>query len=232
MKEKRRLSSSIELNEFGDKKRVLVTVPNTGNIHKLVAMALLKLQCDIRYKLTIMLPTHNPYENNLHHIVLDFLKRGFDYWLSFDSDNPPINNPLDLISLDKDIIGCPTPIWHFKGDKKGERPIYWNGYDYVKEEDAYTEHDQKIGLQRVDAIGTGCFVIARRVFLNKNMRNAPFERKLYTNGQVNKGNDLSFCERARDNNFEIWCHYDYPCNHFCNLELNEVVRAFKQLYEK
>jgi 2-polyprenyl-3-methyl-5-hydroxy-6-metoxy-1,4-benzoquinol methylase len=214
------------------RKRVLVTVPNTGNIHKNVVFSLLKLQRDSRYNLTIMLPTHNPYENNLHHIVKDFVDQKFDFWLSIDSDNPPLRNPLDLIELDKDIIGCPTPIWHFKGDKKGERPIYWNGYDYVPEEDAYKEHEPRDGLQEVSAVGTGCFVIKNTVFMNEKMRLAPFERKLYKDGRVHKGNDMSFCELLRENGFKIFAHYGYPCQHFCNLELNEVVQAFRDLNTK
>ena len=148
----------------------------------------------------------------------------YNYWLSIDADNPPIDNPLDLVELDKDIIGLPTPVWHFTEKKKGERPIYWNAYDYVPEEDAYKEHLPRTGLQKVDAIGTGCFLIARRVFENPEMRKAPFERKLLEDGRVNKGNDISFCERARGQGFEIYSHYDYPCMHFNELELNEVIK--------
>lgn len=212
--------------------RILVTVPNLHWIHKTVTHKLLLLQTDGRYKLTISLPSHKPYENNLQHIIQDFISGGYDYWLSMDSDNPPMNNPLDLVELDKDVIGLPTPIWHYKGNKKGERPIYWNAYDYVKESDAYKEHLSREGLQRVDAIGTGCFLIARRVFLDKELRNTAFIRKLYENGTVNKGNDLSFSERCREKGFEIYCHFGYPCMHFTNLELNEVVGAFRNLYEK
>jgi GT2 family glycosyltransferase len=211
------------------KKCILVSVPNTGYVHKHVAFALLKLQKDSRYDLTIIMPTHNPFENNLHHIVKDFLAGGYDYWLSFDSDNPPMNNPLNLVEFGRDIIGCPTPVWHFDGKHKGDRPIYWNAYDYVPEKDAYKEHGLKEGLQKVDAIGTGCFLIARRVFLNEEMQKGVFTRKLYPDGRVEKGNDISFCERAREQGFEIYSHYDYPCMHFNELELNEVVRAFRSL---
>lgn len=213
-------------------KHVLITVPNTGWVHKRVTMSLLALQMDRRYKVTIMLPTWVPYEHNQHRIVQDFIKGEFDFWLSFDSDNPPINNPLDLVDFNRDIIGLPTPVWHFKGDEKpGEQPIYWTGYDYVPEKDAYRPHDPKKGLQRVDAIGTGCFLIARRVFMNAEMRKAPFLRCYTEAGIMEKGNDIMFSERARKQGFELWCHYDYPCMHFNELELNEVVRAVKNLYK-
>jgi len=212
---------------------VLITVPNQHQIHKTVTACLMKLQQDKRYRLKFEFPSHKPYENNLHHIINTFLNGSYDFWLNIDSDNPPMKNPLDLIELDKDIIGLPTPVWHFLDDgKKQERPVYWNAYDYVSNKDAYSEHNPRNGLQQVDAVGTGCILIARRVFLNENMQKGAFTRKLYKDGTVKKGNDISFCERARNQNFEIFCHYDYPCQHFNNLELNEVVRAFRNLYEK
>lgn len=207
--------------------KVLVSVPNTGWMHKHVAFALLRLQQDKRFNLTFILPTHTPFENNLHHIVKDFLKGDYDFWLSFDSDNPPLANPLDLVLLDKDIVGLPTPIWHFTEKLPGERPIYWNAYKKV--DGGYTEWPNKHGLQKVDAIGTGCFLIARRVFENMEMQKGAFTRKLNADGTVDKGNDISFCERATEQGFSIYAHYDYPCMHFKELELTEIIRAFNQV---
>ena len=207
--------------------KILISIPNLHWIHKHVVHTIMLLQKDGRYNLSFIMPSHKPYENNLHHIIVDFLKSDCAFWLNIDSDNPPIKNPLDLIQLDRDIIGLPTPVWHYTGKRKKERPIYWNAYDYVKKDDAYKEHIKREGLQEVDAIGTGCFLIARRVFKNKNLQKGAFTRKLYPDGTVNKGNDMSFCERAKDEGFKIFCHYDYPCNHFSELELNEVSIAIK-----
>lgn len=206
--------------------KILISVPNTHWIHKHVVHKLMLLLLDGRHKTNIIMPSHKPYENNLHHIVRDVVEGDWDFWLNIDSDNPPMQNPLDLVELDKDIIGLPTPVWHFTDN--GERPVYWNGYDYVPEKDAYKEHARKEGLQRVDAVGTGCILIARRVFENTEMQKGAFTRKLHPDGTVEKGNDISFCERATEQGFEIYCHYDYPCMHFSELELNEVVAAHKQ----
>ena len=175
-----------------------------------------------------MLPTERPLENNQHHIVRDWLKSGEDYWLSIDADNPPRNNPLDLVELDKDIIGLPYPIWHWKGEK-GERPIYYGAYRHVPEKGAYREWEPREGLQRVDAIGGGCFLIARRVFEDTEMQTGAFLRTTYRDGTVEKGNDIAFCERARAKGWEVWSHFDYPCDHHVEVELNEVVAAFKNL---
>lgn len=212
-------------------KKILVSVPNTGNIHKLVSLITNRLLVDKRYACNIVYPTHSPYENNLHHIVNDFMAGDYDFWLNIDSDNPPENNPLDLVTYDLDVIGLPTPVWHFTGKIKGERPIYENAYKYIPVENAYAEWSVKEGLQQVDAVGTGCALYARRVFENPEMRKAPFQRTYYKDGRVEKGNDISFCELATKNNFKIFAHFDYRCKHFCELELHEVAKAFYELYE-
>jgi hypothetical protein len=173
----------------------------------------------------IIMPSMSPYENSLHHIVKDILNRDYDYWINIDSDNPPMQNPVNLVFEDRDVIGCPTPVWHWSPEKAGDRPIYWNGYDYVSEEDGYAEHGPPEGLQSVDAVGTGCIVIARRVLEHPKMQHGCFQRSTTSDGRVIKGNDIMFCERARDAGFKIWCHYDFPCRHFSELNLEEVARA-------
>lgn len=212
-------------------KKILITVPNLHWIHKTVVNCLLKLQLDSRYRTTIMMPSNKPFENNLHHIIVDLLKGDWDYWLTIDADNPPQNNPLDLIQLDKDIIGFPTPIIHFSKEYLGDAPVYLNAYDYVEEAGAYKPHSPMKDLQRVDAVGTGCVLFARRVFENPNMQNGCFTRKLNKDGTVNKGNDISFCERAREQGFEIWAHYDYYCSHINEVDTNEMQEQYGALFE-
>ncbi len=214
--------------------KILVTVttsPSNQTIHKTVVETLLKMRLDKRYDLTFLFPSKNPIENNLNNIVNTFMSGYFDFWLNIDSDNPPMKNPLDLVEYNKDIIGLPTPVFHFTGETKKERPVYWNIYDYVPEKDAYTEHQNKQGCHKVDAVGGGCNLISRRVFENPNMRKGAFNRQFYKDGTVHKGNDIMFCERANANGFEIYAHFDYPCKHFSNLELTEVVESFRNLYE-
>ncbi len=215
-------------------KKVLITVPTSPAnpvIHKSLVAPLIKILRDGRYKCNLILPSHNPFENNLHHIIKDFLASDCDYWLNIDADNPPKNNPLDLVELDKDIIGLPTPVLHFDepNKKKGESPVYLNAYKKVK--GGYTQYTPQIGSQEVDAVGTGCILFARRVFEHKDMQKGCFTRKLYPDGRVEKGNDISFCERAKKAGFKIWANFDYQCMHFNRVELSEMMRAFKNMYE-
>lgn len=209
---------------------VLISVPTLGYIHKQVVYNLLQFKDDKRYDLRFIMPTHTPFENNLHHIVNDFMDGGEDYWLTIDNDNPPKRNPLDLVELDKDILGLPTPVWHCTFEKKGERPYYWNVYTAYK--DAYKEYKATNGLHNVDAVGTGCVLFSRRVFEDPEMRKAPFQRTYHEDGTVYKGNDMAFCDRAKSNGFEIWAHLDYPCRHFIELNLMDGIKLFTNMMNK
>jgi len=206
-------------------KSVYFTIPNgDAKLHKLVHFAACRILSDKRYQIRHDCPTHRPYINNLHHCIRDFINGGEDYWLSFDSDNPPINNPLDLIEYECDLIGCPTPVWCNK--IKGDRPWYFNALDWDEKEQAYRPHFDTNGLQEVDAVGSGCFIVARRVIL-KLKDQQPFMRQWNQDGTVEMSGDYSFCQKVKKEGFRVWTHYDYFCHHFNELDLLEVIQAFQ-----
>jgi len=207
--------------------KVLITVPNLGWLHKEVVYKLLMLQKDNRYELEFYLPQNKPIENNYHNILTKFINEKFDFWLSIDADNPPIKNPLDLVELDLDIVGLPTPIW-YNTFKKGERPVYLNGFEKA-ENGQYAEYKKMEGLQEVDAIGTGCFVAARRIFENDFIRKEGFHKTWKTDGTMKKGGDLMFCDRLKKEGFKIWMHYGYFCDHYVEVSLNEVMDSINNI---
>lgn len=206
------------------KPQVLIAVPNgDGWLHKHVAMAVMKMLPDPRVKCRAIFPTNHPYENNLAHIMIDMLSGDEEWLVTIDTDNPPMNNPLDLVLLDQDVIGLPTPVWHNDKPGEGQHPIYWNAYDEV--EDGFKAHPPGVGLEQVDAIGSGCMVIARRV-LERLEHEQPFMRTWDDRGVVEVGTDLSFCRKARKAGFKVWTHWDYPCHHFNEIAVDEIQVAF------
>lgn len=226
------LGRSIALGCQYNGPKILLTIPNTGDLNRELAMWLLEVQQveahNCRVNGRIFFPMDRPYEQNQNAIALFFEEEQYDFWISIDADNPPRKNIIDLVFLNKDMIGCPTPVWKYvKG--RGERPIMWNAYDYLQDQDAYAEHSPKEGLQKVDAVGTGCFVIHQRCFPTCPRGEGPFDRIKDSKGLVYKGNDISFCERLQQNGFEIYAHYDYPCNHFNTVNLIDVASAFGEL---
>ena len=201
---------------------VYLTIPNgSGWLQKHVHFAVIRMLQDGRYRIRHDAPTHSPYVNNLHRCVKDFLRGGEDYWITMDDDNPPMNNPLDLVELDLDVIGLPTPVWN--NSVLGDRPYYFNALDIKG--DGYTPHTNCNGLQEVDAVGSGCLLIARRVMLELKDQQ-PFMRTWNQDGTVEVGGDYSFCRKVKAAGFQIWTHYDYPCRHFNETDLIEIIQAF------
>jgi hypothetical protein len=200
--------------------KILLSVPNTGWNHKFVTMACVRLCLDARYQVQLIMPTHKPYEHSMNRIAFDFLNSDFDYWLSIDADNPPKRNPLDLVEFDLDVIGFPTPVFN---NAEGGWPLYWNALD--KAPDGYKPHNPDPGkLVEVDAVGSGCIMVHRRVI--EGTKAPRFVRETDENGFVIQGPDFYFCDRVREAGFHVWTHYGYPCQHFNELELTEAMESF------
>lgn len=203
-----------------------VTCSADGWIHKLVALSWLRMLQDPRFETRLILPSHKPFENCLHHAVVDFLASDAEFFLNIDSDNPPTANPCELALLDKDVIGVATPVYHCDTSKPTDRPYYLNAYRRNEVEDGWNEWRPQEGIQRVDAVGTGCLMIARRVLEDPVMRQAPFRRTTDETGRVLYGNDLNFSKRCGERGFEIWCDFRSPCEHLVEVPLLEAIRAF------
>lgn len=214
-------------------KNVLVTVCNTGTIHKHVVMTLLQMERDKRHNITILLPQHRPYENGLNKIVKEFLEGDYDYWLNMDSDNPPAprSDPLSCVDLDLDIIGFPTPVVFMKDDTPHDYPTYLNAMDY--RDDAvngwgWNPTQVVAGLKAVDAVGSGCMLIARRVL--EGMEKPLFMREWDEDGIVQRGHDFLFCKHAKEQGFNVYCHFDHPCRHFITTDIGDLIRGFHSYY--
>lgn len=187
---------------------------------------------DPRFETQMLFPTHRPFENALHHAVVDFLASDADFFLNIDSDNPPTANPCELSLLDKDICGVATPVYHCDTSKPNDRPYYLNAYRRNEAEDGWNEWLPQEGIQPVDAVGTGCILIARRVLEDPVMQLAPFRRTTDDAGRVQYGNDLNFCKRAKDRGFEVWCDFRSPCEHIIQVPLLEAIRAMNWVRER
>ncbi len=208
------------------KPKVLISVPTQGTMNVNMFTPLLQMTRDPRVDLKIGFPNYKPYVWGLHNMVNETLKGGFDYLINIDEDNPPINNVLDLIFLDKDVIGCPTPVWKDENLKHGY-PVMYNVYTKADDVDAYdpvvptpNERGMVQGLYEVDVVGTGCIVIARRVL---EAVKAPFMREWNEDGTVAMGNDMSFCRRVKEHGFKVWAHFDYACSHYKTVNLRDTL---------
>jgi SAM-dependent methyltransferase len=93
----------------------------------------------------------------------------------------------------------------------------------------WVEHrpDTRRVIEELDAVGTGCVLIARRVLEHAAMR-APFARAFDVDGLSVQGSDLLFCRRAQAVGFRIFADYSRPCSHLKTVDLVEVNQALGQ----
>jgi GT2 family glycosyltransferase len=124
-----------------------------------------------------------------------------------------------MIGHNKDIVGAVYPTW--KNDT-----FIWLVCK-LSESGAYIQYpsDYRHGLREVDALGTGCMLIKRKVLETVSM---PFIDKVREGvGDRELGHDLYFCRRAKELGFEVWADWDVKCEHYKNVNLLPLIRMFE-----
>ena len=149
----------------------------------------------------------------------DFLPSDADVLWFVDSDTiPPQTLKWLPLVQDCDVFGLPyrgyTPrdvYWHvfkYMGVKKGKRH-----YGSIQRKDWPTSPTME-----VDALGTGCTLIHRRVF--EAMPKYPFN--LIRNDDWTVGTeDMNFCYEARKKGFKVWASTKYTCGHVKDINLKD-----------
>ncbi len=157
-----------------------------------------------------------------NNIALECLRGGFDYLLFVDDDNPiPLDTLEKLIEDDKDIVTAPILGRNPAPDGKYKLCAFYS--EKIKTKNGKLrlyfpiENFRDNGpLHRVDACGTGCILIKRKVLetLNKKYQDYIFEfgdvrfpeltykGKKYDRRTMSE--DCEFSERAIGAGFEIW----------------------------
>ncbi|MFA5185355.1 MAG: hypothetical protein WC551_02620 [Patescibacteria group bacterium] len=196
--------------------KVLIAVLHQGLVRPELFGVLLSATIDKRFQTSIRFYDLKPSENNRNQTVKDALDEGFDYLISIDHDVVPMGKILDLVDLDKDVVGCACPQWNMSDP---HFPIYFVGMDRV--EGGYKEHKDRNGLQEVDAVGSGAICMSRKVL---EAVKEPFCRK-WKDGFAVTGLDFYFCEKAKEQGFKVFCHYGIPASHFKDINLMDAYNA-------
>jgi GT2 family glycosyltransferase len=190
--------------------KVYIAIYTTGTIRKELAFSLIQwIQSNKDKSIFINFVEQQPIENARNIVVQEFLKTDNQYLLQIDNDTIPSQNPLELINLSLDVVSCPCPIY--------QGTILWNYYRLDK--DGFWEPgdvNKDKGLVEVDAVGTGCVLINRKVL--ESIKN-PFSREWNEDGIATLGLDLSFSKKVKDMGFKIHTHLDYKCSHYKTVDL-------------
>lgn len=196
-------------------KNVYIAVLNQGELRTELTKVLTMIVQQDGYRINMTYPHKKPIANNRNHIVQKFLARKeFDYLMMIDSDIIPPPNIMKLLDFNKDII---VPLMFVMQEGK-ILPLYLKQakdgqLEFTK------EYLDKQGLVPVDATGTGCIILSRKVL---EAVKHPFRNEYDTDGIKRLGLDLNFCLRAKKLGFQSWVHLDYVADHHSVASLREI----------
>lgn len=207
-----------------EKAKIMIAVPNLGNIATNLAFNWLQWITDKRFQVSIIAPQNVrpiPAARNL--IAKTFLDSECEYLLMIDADMSSNPNLLDLATFDKDVIGALCFINKDEGIIPTVHERYGHGYKVMDSVSVNT-------LTEVDATGTGCLMIHRRVF--EAMEPPYFEYLLTEEGLLKLGQDYYFCMKAKQAGFRIWVHTKYIAAHYQTVELFATYKRYTNLIKQ
>jgi hypothetical protein len=151
--------------------------------------------------------------NIIHNIFLE--KSKVPYLLMLDSDCLPPPDLIErLLADDKPVVGG----WYRKKEKFAvkdldgnikiyQRPVVYDFSRHDEEKDHYY-YSQRLepgtGLEKVDAMGAGCWLIKREVI--EAVGPSPFSLS-------GSGEDMCFCRAVYKAGYEVWVDWDIPVAH-------------------
>lgn len=195
------------------KKRVLIVIPTEGQIHHTVVGVLCQILLNnAKYEIDTCISQMRGIGEHRNVMVNNFLQGNYDFLLMIDSDNPPPKNVLDLIELDKEVIGLPTPIQ--MSPIRGLTEIFWNIF-----KGGLPTKEVGQGLQEVEAVGSGVILIRRDV-LEKVKH--PFTTVRNEEDLRIVGTDLAFCQKCQKQGIKVWTHWDFKCSHYKTIDISTL----------
>jgi GT2 family glycosyltransferase len=199
------------------KPKLLVTILNQGWIRPELADVQHLLLSDTRADVKVVHLNKRPSETARNFAVKMMLDGGFDYLLTIDHDTVPLRNPIDLLFIEVDVVG-----FAYLGMQTKEQGIELAFLGMDKQPNGeYLDHKNQDGLQAVDAVGSGCLLMSRKVL---EQVKAPFMRKWNEDGFAITGLDFYFCEKAKELGFQSYCHYGYIADHIKDVSLLNVLK--------
>ena len=204
------------------KKRILISVLNQGKIATGLVESLLAMKGSPEYDIEIDFPDDAPISNNRNKIVQRFLAKDYDYLLMCDSDIVPPPSVINLADYQKDIISATAFIY-----QGVIMPVAWNRMpDGMYKPINLSEYD---GLVEVDAVGTGCIMLSRKVLEEVK---APFLNEYDPDGIKLFGLDIAFCQKAIEKGFKVYTSLDYVCSHYKTVDLKTFYAIFSNGLDK
>jgi len=204
----------------------MVNILHIGTIHSGLESTAVQWMSEYRdkYNFELFLPSARPIPNNRNTIVKKFLEGDWDILFMFDDDTIPLVNPFSMLDHDKDVCGGCYPGRSDRGfnfhvfmldKKKYPKEIFFN----------FVPSEKREGLQKVDAVATGCIAIKRHVLEKmKKKKLAPFEDLFDKEGILITNDDMAFCLKCMDLKIDVHADWNVLCDHIKPTSLLQVIR--------
>lgn len=213
------------------KKSIWVAILNEATIRQELVRTINYINSQTDYDVHIDFPDDKPISQNRNKIVQDFLAhKEFDYLLMIDDDVVPPQTILSMADYEEDIVGA----LYFMYQQQKLMPVAF----MKSKEGMYTplNFKDKDGLVEIDAVGTGCIMLSRKVL---EAVKSPFLNVYDPDGIKMFGLDIAFCRKAKEKGFKVHVHIDFPASHWQIMDLkrlyfleNGYIDKIKELNEK
>jgi hypothetical protein len=207
-------------------KAIYLALPTLHTIRKELFVMLLKSS----HKVHFGVHSYVPSENARCHAIKSFMDTDLDWLCFIDHDTVPPHDFFDLVAIaEMRDIHIMSGVSYMKKDGLSRPQVLRFGEDDI----FHSIHPLPVDtLMEVDAVGAGCLFIHRDVieaFYDKGW--PPFHRAYYEDGRVRRGEDIYFCERARELGFKTYVHTGYQCSHYKTVDLRAVYEREQELVQ-
>lgn len=200
--------------------KIELAIPTTGQICAQLAVRMVDWKRELGDKIGIHARIAKPVDRNRNEIIEEFLKRDADIlWMIDDDIIPPRKAWMMAEKMRGGVKVCGAVCWIWMGHSVMSTVLSRVGYDAEYGVPHYAPVAKKIlkpaadkkEMVQVDATGCGCIMIHREV-LEKVGPN-PFTIIHKENGGWVTGEDIRFCEKAKDAGYDLWVDTTYICDH-------------------
>ena len=212
------------MDNLENKKSILVVILNQGEIATTLCNSINVMSNNPNYNVVIEYADDKPISQNRNKIVQRFLSKSeYDYLMMIDSDIVPPPSVVHMADFEKDVMGATCFMWregrpHAVIFRRREGGLY-----------SPIDIEKKDGVIEVDAIGTGCIILSRKVLETVK---APFVNEYDPDGIKLYGLDIAFCRKAREKGFKIYANLDYLCDHWVRLNIKQMYGIVYGLVEE
>ncbi len=211
-----------------DPASVYCAVPTRGNVLSATVEQLDRLRDIHGFSRVQYMPGRLSVTDPRNRIVRDFLFSGKEWLWMVDDDVIPHSKVWQLFEHGKDIIGAPYFMVRPPTNVAIPCVLKWN--EKLKAYSHWPKPFGRSGVEEIDAIGTGCIVIHRRVLEHPDLRPA-FQLGVNALGVQVMTEDVLFCKKAKAVGFQVWVDWDVHADHLhSGISLNSIHMGYEALY--